>query len=615
MPSKRRGKPKKTTQQQRRTNRRNNNTEHHANHDNATSPKTSTSANPGSSRWDDRPGYVFPNFAKSENARLLDGWDDDPDDKEGVVEWFMNVEGGSPKGQTDLVLSFCPNETMQELEWGSSPMHLEKSCLLDDRSNNGTCSTARDFLGPLTARQLQSELRKERFVMQTNPNQAPNDDESTDTDLTMSQPRHQISADRRLIFMTNLDRFGMMALITTASDNEARVLRGAFSRHISPQSDLIAHRITSIGFRSIELSFDIHFYSWVTSSEMPTDGRSKSDKKPLRQVSDLSFLTRGETLAYHSNERDYLCEAKVSLSISVIDDDRWVAYGFFDNYFDESPGRDSVEEYDSFMNSDGDPCIFRPDPFTKGLRDADKPILDPRMYFWVVFEIRMQKAKEEWQYVVSQLKTRVKTHIDTSPSSPIPEQSCSWVDQTNILLRNLLDSLTTTIRIWRCFQPDSSFLTEKASREHEQIEEAFRVLEICVHELECIQKRCKDFADTITRYMNVEANRDTKIAARAAIDMINYVVPMTLSAAVLSMQESAIPAFLGPTKLSFIILSLILMALVPLSFAARKRSENIGLFLMALYERLPLRRLHRLKENMKRLRTREEDEEQGGQDN
>ncbi|KAH6887711.1 hypothetical protein B0T10DRAFT_549674 [Thelonectria olida] len=568
-----------------------------------------------SSLFDDREGYEFADFLASENTPLVEEWDGDSDEEEGVVEFFMNV-AGSREEEVDLVLSFCPNETIRELESGSSALNSDKSCLLDDHSNDGTSSTPRDYLGPLTASELQSELQEERFVGQTDH----------DMNLSMRQPRSQISADRRLIYMTNLNRLGVIALITTASSNEASVLRGALVRHLSFASHLSV-RVCPIGFPCHELAFDFPFYVWVRRDKKPEDPRLKRDGTPLRQVLDLSFLSQSDDLP-DPPKADYLCKAHISVSILKIDIRRWVVYCFLDTYYDNSLNQESVEKYHSLMESNG----FRVDPLTHGRLSANTPILDPWEYFWTVFGIRIRQVKDKWMSLIYELDKRVKTYIETSPLNTIPlpprvlEQSLHWIRQTQSLLFDLTETLTTMIETWKSFKPCPPFSIQQIGRQHGPIEDAFTELGKCVNTLNSLRKRCDGFRGMIALHMNGEGNRDTKIAtiiAQSTKTGTNYMIyltcgipctqcvfPLTLTTGVLSMQESAIPAILGPTKLSFIVLSIISVVLVYVSLALLDRWDRIRLCLEATGQRL-LGRFGRLKMEMNRPKAREEDEEQG----
>jgi len=57
------------------------------------------------------------------------------------------------------------------------------------------------------------------------------------------------------------------------------------------------------------------------------------------------------------------------------------------------------------------------------------------------------------------------------------------------------------------------------------------------------------------------------------------VSPITLAAAILSMQEEAIPDFLGPTKLSFFLLTPMLMLLVSLVARLVQHWDKVQLYM------------------------------------
>ncbi|KAM6513157.1 hypothetical protein FALCPG4_015622 [Fusarium falciforme] len=99
-------------------------------------------------------------------------------------------------------------------------------------------------------------------------------------------------------------------------------------------------------------------------------------------------------------------------------------------------------------------------------------------------------------------------------------------------------------------------------------QKAFADAKLCLDQLESLRKRCDDHAKDLTLYMTDEGNRGTKLQAQLAeytqtlTFVLLYVIsPSTLAAAMLSMQEKAIPGVLGPNKLSFVVLATVLTVL------------------------------------------------------
>ncbi|KAH7110197.1 hypothetical protein EDB81DRAFT_672272, partial [Dactylonectria macrodidyma] len=200
-------------------------------------------------------------------------------------------------------------------------------------------------------------------------------------------------------FITNLDRWGVMALIATASYHQAKALRDSFYRYLAFEGYIGVTIPASPSY--FHLSFDLPFYAWrkARPHRPPCDFRTKSDNGPLRHVTDLSFLQRTTTSPLQT-ETDYLCEAQVSVSIVGCDNWRWIAYCF--TYHDEMEDEDGL--------SGGLQC----DPLTAGEHDANQPLLTPREYFLRVLEVRLRQVRDEWLEVVRNMRHRVHEYVRCS---------------------------------------------------------------------------------------------------------------------------------------------------------------------------------------------------------
>ncbi|KAJ3454656.1 hypothetical protein MRS44_013256 [Fusarium solani] len=481
-------------------------------------------------RRDFRPEYQFSQFCRLANTpwyRLsdyeFDGQDeedddgDDCDDKsdneksnedDGLVEEFMQnpLSFSQSEDQVTLLLSFCPEKTRQELEHGSLAALSEKVCLFDDRSSDGTRWQTRTCLRPLTVLELWSELSKERFIPDDPPLISSNSDAGNNHP---SNTQQRISADRRLIFVTNLNRWGVMALITTASRIEADALRGSLYRHLSFQTYIGVCLNASMGFPFLRFAFDLPFFVWRATrpSQKPYDVRENRHGQSLRAIKDLSFLKRQESTTNDSAgidsvEVDYLCQAHISIVISIIDNRRWTAYGFIDTYF-RTNSEDSVEAYCS------DQCNgpIKPDPLTKGSRDADKPVLDPRAYAWAVMEARIGQVNGEWQSVINTCPSNT-----ASFSSIVSQQCLTWIGATRKLLSDLTETIKPLIREWDSFDGTEFFPLDDVilTRIRFRIQGSFRELGKCLDKLESLQRRCECYADNIDLYMSGAGHQDAR---------------------------------------------------------------------------------------------------------
>jgi hypothetical protein len=120
----------------------------------------------------------------------------------------------------------------------------------------------------------------------------------------------------------------------------------------------------------------------------------------LRQSQDVSFLD------WDSSSPGFLYEAQISCVVAGFDEWVWAAYCFVDTYFDANEeARESVQAYhDDSLDDEG----MRADPLTFGVINADQSIQNPREYFLMVFSIRINQVKCEWQLVAAKVQQSIR---------------------------------------------------------------------------------------------------------------------------------------------------------------------------------------------------------------
>jgi len=97
----------------------------------------------------------------------------------------------------------------------------------------------------------------------------------------------------------------------------------------------------------------------------------------------------------------------ISLTISGINDQQWVAYAFNNNAFDDNDFDDEDLD-DELCSSDG----FHEDPIaSNGAVDANLPVWNPRIYFLIIFEIRMHRALNEWTFLVRWIERHIGAQV------------------------------------------------------------------------------------------------------------------------------------------------------------------------------------------------------------
>jgi hypothetical protein len=170
-----------------------------------------------------------------------------------------------------------------------------------------------------------------------------------------------------------------------------------------------------------QLSFHIPFYVWRMSDKACEDHRLDANASRLRQSQDVSFLNWKS-----SSSSNFLYEAQISCLVAGADHSRWVAYCFVDTYFD-APGdaKETVESYHEDSLGDGG---IHMDPFTFGVKSAERGIQTPREYFLSVFQIRINQVKREWEQVVTKVRESVREYVQVSCSF----LSCYTADSSDI---------------------------------------------------------------------------------------------------------------------------------------------------------------------------------------
>ncbi|KAJ3543817.1 hypothetical protein NM208_g3380 [Fusarium decemcellulare] len=468
--------------------------------------------------------------------------------------------------QADFVDSFCPPATLGILKSPTANIPTRNVCWVDDRTNNGTESISLGYYGPMNVRQLYSKLKEKRFNCEI----GPSIQDSNPATLKSRESPVQRNVDRRLIFITDPDRYGMAALMSTASLSQSTAVADTIYRYMAFRP-YIGALVEPIGFPFFSLSFHLPFYAWSeTSAEnVPRDIRLDSNGNPLRRVDNASFLRGRKPQELPSSKVDSICQGQASVLIAGIDDCRWTGLCLVDTYFQPLEDRESVDTYHSWLEGG-----IQPDPFSEGKFEAKFPHLNPWEYFLSVLDCRARAFKAEWQILINKLRERIDQYIKKCPfmsgkttakKGAEFQESLIWIGQTTQLLGTLIESLKATTLHWNTFKLNEEFKTSKGLRYVSSIEETFVAASHCL-------------ALCMSDVGNQEARLQAQLAEYSqtiAYCLLYFVYPTTLAAAMLSMQEKAIPGVLGPNKRSFIILASVLTVLVFVSVTIMHRWRKI----------------------------------------
>ncbi|EXL45437.1 hypothetical protein FOCG_12822 [Fusarium oxysporum f. sp. radicis-lycopersici 26381] len=262
-------------------------------------------------------------------------------------------------------------------------------------------------------------------------------------------------------------------------------------------------------------------------------------------------------------------------------DEIWTGYCFVDTYFQSEDERKCVEDYcDRGMQVD---------PFTTGKHDADMPILNPDDYFLISLQHQLVVFKDEWMNTTQRFKERMETYVDEfdfALASKESQQPLAWLRHARRKLTELVVCLETTIDCWDNFTYPDHMQTRYGRQSMVSIEQTFAEVRNCLKELYNIRTLCDEHERTLNLHNIDEQYRISRMQAQVAEStqvlscFLLYVVsPITLAAAILSMQEEAIPDFLGPTKLSFFLLTPMLILLVSLVARLVQHWDKVQLYM------------------------------------
>jgi hypothetical protein len=133
-----------------------------------------------------------------------------------------------------------------------------------------------------------------------------------------------------------------------------------------------------------------------------------SEGKLPEQWIDLSFLQM-PTSKYEPKQYFALRKSRFSLVLCGSDNQHWVGYAFGDSGLDEDKLEDLLEDVVSYEGSN----LYEDPIASVGARvvDAKRPISDPRVYYLVVFEIRIARVLEDWQILIRFMERGIDKHV------------------------------------------------------------------------------------------------------------------------------------------------------------------------------------------------------------
>ncbi|OCK76055.1 hypothetical protein K432DRAFT_307225 [Lepidopterella palustris CBS 459.81] len=475
-------------------------------------------------------------------------------DGDGISIFLQEFEDSVPSCIVEDISEFCKDVRLDDIQIGATRAGTaiqRRAAWLDDRSlcvEKHGC--VREYENPLTAIQLYQMLKALRFGIPDLPD-----------------------ADRRLIYIADLDPYYVLALTETAAFHQVSVLKDAIWQHIALQTS-IRVKIPPRQFPIFQFEFQLPYFALRTSSPRTNRSQETVNSKSPRKWTDLSFLKIRTSKP--QNERKYgIFDAQISIVICGSDELRWVAYAFADTEFDNENLEDGDFSYEGPHE----------DPIASNGRLANDPLWNPREYFLTICNVRMVQVLKEWQYLVRILERSITEYVrlciffrSDEYSSPLLRHSgtrgdLDWTLQTIKLLSRLQSRLSETIEAWETFKScdgDIGYFFDCRSPNISPqcvrlslraIQDIFGTLKGLQKKLSLLKQSCDESAKALQLRLTLESNEAAQQNGGFAELTASIISPIALAAAYFS-----IPKGVVPFKLFFVAI-VANMVVVRLSFA------------------------------------------------
>ncbi|KAI5927349.1 hypothetical protein F4810DRAFT_706718 [Camillea tinctor] len=442
--------------------------------------------------------------------------------------------------RADRMESFCGESDLACLaervpQEGERPIALIDDRKADGSNESGIC---RDPKGPLTPQQLHQELCRPRYTI-GNTSSMAREDMAADAEPGL------VDAERRLIYITDLEPATVLALFDTASYSQAYFLRDFIYNHLVLKPLLGVS--VPIGPRRFALEFHLPYFAWRKREVRITDKRKTPGGKEFRRSQDLRFLDMTPSGTSSPPHNDYLYEAQMSCLVAGTGDPSWVAYGVFDTYHNIGH-----EESVMFYCEQASTYQVPMDPLSRGKLVADCPIWDPRSYFLRVLESRVEQVKDEWTNVVDKLQLKTCPYIqdhqvlnlylspDTENRGERLKIFYEWTGRTTRLLMELIDVLSKTIHAWNHFEGgDIEYFLDKSYPTHQHSPSYLKAIMNHFEDMK-IALSTLQYQEKLESYLQLDNHDSTQVQLRTN-DNVKTLTIVALVATIFSMPDSVLP--------------------------------------------------------------------------
>ncbi|KAK8109065.1 hypothetical protein PG984_014866 [Apiospora sp. TS-2023a] len=387
-----------------------------------------------------------------------------PETETDEVTLFAEGEDPSqkPNEAAETILSFCrfvkSSEAFRKKLQGK-PIAIVHDCDSAGRS--------RERPSPLTAIQLYDVLSKPRFHLKRFASGSTG--HATTSGPQFTTPRRGITgseaqaddlpdAERRVVFVINIDESVVWSIAATVSPIQAVAMRSFVSNHLSFKASFDL-TILPDGPRIFRMSFHLPFYGLRNALK----GVQPLDRRGLRDTQDIGFMRDSLRTDVDSASLpcEYIYQAELSCLVIGQDHRTWAAYVFLDNYDDYENG-DIEGDYDQEREALDKTGIIL-DPFSS--KQLASSHTTPREFFLRVLEVLSTQASTEWRYTVTRLlsdfdRTRdrhVGSLYDHEDEGRTRRESySSWINSVAELVAKLRRSLDDCTNAWALFTAPES---------------------------------------------------------------------------------------------------------------------------------------------------------------
>ncbi|KAF2112430.1 hypothetical protein BDV96DRAFT_602337 [Lophiotrema nucula] len=402
------------------------------------------------------------------------------------ISLFMRDAHDQVSWEGDQVKNFCEGAQLTELQRHGVG---RQAAWLDDRSST---TNHRTYSDNLTSTTLYNHLLEKRWNHDSLPD-----------------------ADRRLIYVSDLDPFYILALTETATFEERNSLQDLLWKHLKLETSMKV-QIPATGFLTYRLEFHIPIFALRTT--IPKEGaRNGIRTKPKRIWRDVSFLY-GANDGNDRVQKYGIHEAHISTVICGSSERRWTAYCFEDTDFnDEVTWEDDDRSFQT----------FRQDRIVNFPQDANLPIWNVREYFLKALQGRLGQVFKEWIHLIRSLEEWIQSKADKTQSLPSDHTEAisifEWSHETSQLIQDLKERLTKTNEAWRLFlasDGDIAYFPDEQLRRHlleiKQTSESLDGLESRLLHLErkvrFLEQQCLASAQMLQLSTTLESSQAVKLS-------------------------------------------------------------------------------------------------------